>query len=29
MKLFTIYGVYEKAFGKLKMAQNVVVLNTN
>ena len=28
MKLFTIYGVYIKTFGKLKMAQDAVLLNT-
>ena len=28
MKLFTMDGAYIKAFGKLKMAQNAVLLNT-
>ena len=28
MKLFTVNGVYIKAFGKLKMAENAVLLNT-
>ena len=28
MKLFTINGVYVKAFGKLKMAHYAVVINT-